>query len=246
DISRDSIRQSGAWAFSLNQLVPIAIMSVSFGFFLARSHFSELFSLILSAIYCVATILVIQLVVAPGDPVSRLISVIQRFLDSFQTSLHSSTLDPYVLVIFLSILIWFLGHNTAWHTFRLDRVWRAILPPGIVLVLNGFYNFEQVSLDGYLIIYLFLALLMIVRSHIEAREFDWYMNRVAFQRSMRAWFFRSGAVIGVIMLILAWILPTGSAEDNAKKFQQFLNGEIINQISQLLNKLFGSLEGQGI
>src|ERR1041385_5754543 len=80
DISRDSLRGPGAWPVSLNQLIPIAILSVVFGFFLARSHFSELISLMLSAIYCVASILVIQLVIAPGDPVSRVINVVTRFI----------------------------------------------------------------------------------------------------------------------------------------------------------------------
>src|SRR5262249_4931450 len=141
-------------------------------------------------------------------------------------------LDPFLLILFLSILIWFLGHNTAWHVFRLDRVWRAVLPPGIVLVLNSFYNFDQLNLDPYLIIYLFLALLLVIRSHIEAREYDWYLNRISFQRDMRVWFFRSGAILGVIMLILAWLAPTGSAEDNARRFQQFLNGELQSKITQ--------------
>ncbi len=250
DISRDSLRGPGAWPVSLNQLIPIAILSVVFGFFLARSHFSELVSLMLSAIYCVASILVIQLVVVPGDPVSRLINVISRFVQAFQASLHSNTLDPYVLVIFLSVLIWFLGHNTAWHTFRLDRVWRAVLPPGIVLILNGFYSQDQSqgNIDLYLIIYVFLSLLLIIRSHIEAREFDWYMNRIAFQgnlNKLRGWFFRSGAILALILLLVAWLLPTGSTADSAKRFQEFLNGDIMAKVTQLLNKLLGSLEGSG-
>ena len=220
-------------------------MSVLFGFLLSRSHYSELMALILSGIYATATIGVIQYLTAPGSPPERVYNILTRFINAWNMT-SGAGIDPFLLILFLSILIWFLGHNSAWHTFRLDRVWRAILPPGIVLVLNNFYNQDQVNLDGYLIVYLFLALLLIVRSHIEAREFDWYMNRVAFPRGMRTWFLRAGAIIGLIVVLIAWMLPTGSQADNAKRYQEFLSGDVITKVTQLLNKLFGSLEGQGI
>jgi transglutaminase-like putative cysteine protease len=238
-------KQSGPWRIGLNQLIPVAILSVVFGFLLSRSHYSEFMSLILSGIYGVGTIGLVQYLNAPGDPATRVYSIVKRFVGSFNMS-SGAGLDPYLLILFLSILIWFLGHNTAWHTFRLDRVWRAILPPGAVLVLNSFYNAEAVDLNGYLAVYVFLALLLIIRSHIEAREFDWYMNRVAFQRNLRAWFFRAGAIVGIVLLALAWVLPTGSAEENAKRYSDFLNGNIINQLNSLLNRLFSSVEGQGM
>jgi transglutaminase-like putative cysteine protease len=93
---------------------------------------------------------------------------------------------------------------------------------------------------------LFLSLLLIIRSHIEAREFDWYANRVAFTANLRDWFFRAGAMLGVVMLVIAWVLPTGNADDNAQRFQNFVNNRNMEQIIDLLNKLFSSLDNQGI
>lgn len=239
--------QSGDWPVSLSQLVPVAVLSVVFGFLLARSHYSELTSLVLSTIYAVGTILLVQFFAAPGDIMQRIYAVLSRLLIAIEAGGQSGLgFDPYLLVMFLSLLVWFLGHNTAWHTFRLDRVWRAILPPGIVLVLNSIYNTTpNTSFDLYVMAYIFLALLLVIRSHIEAREFDWYMNRIVFRGNVRRWFFRIGALLIVIMLCLAWILPTGSAEQNAKRFQEFLNEDTLARIAEFLNKLFGSLEGQG-
>jgi transglutaminase-like putative cysteine protease len=246
DITKDIARpQTLTWPSCLNQLIPVAILSVVFGFLLSRSHYSELLSLLLSGVYGVATIGVIQYVNAPGNPAVRLYAVADRFANSLNLTLGGS-LDPFLLILFLSILVWFLGHNTAWHTFRLDRVWRAILPPGIVLVLNGFYNPDRFNMSLYLGIYVFLSMLLVIRSHIEAREFDWYTHRIAFHRSLRNWFYFWGAIAGVVLLALALLLPTGSAEDNQKRYEQFLRGDIINQLNQLINKLFGALEGQGV
>jgi len=72
------------------------------------------------------------------------------------------------------------------------------------------------------------------------------MNRVAFQRNLARVVFRAGAIVGVVLLVLAWALPTGSAEENAKRYSDFLNGNIINQLNSLLNRLFSSVEGQGM
>jgi transglutaminase-like putative cysteine protease len=241
------VRQSGNWEVSLSQIVPVAILSVIFGFLLSRSQYSELTALILSGIYSLGAVLVVQFFAAPGDVAERIYSVVMRFLATLQGGFSEGVgLDPFLLIVVLSVLFWFLGHNTAWHLFRLDRVWRAILPPGIVLVLNSVYNTDPSSnYDGYVILYLFLALLLLIRSHIDAREYDWYISRLAFRSSVRRWFFRLGGLVAAVALLLAWALPTGNAQENARRFQEFLNEESLSRLMDMANRLFGSLEGQG-
>lgn len=233
------------WPVSLSQLAIVGVASVVFGFLLARSHYSELLALLMSAVYGIATIGALQLLAAPGSPIQRVVAVITR-LRSALTGANGAFQDPFILILFLCTLFWFLGHNTAWHIFRIDRVWRAVVPPGIVLLINGLYNFGSSNLDFFLVIYVFLALLLVIRSHIDAREFDWYMNHVGYERNLRTWFFRSGAVAGAVILLIAWLLPTGSPEQNQKRFQQFINGDVLNRLNQLASKLFSPLEGQGV
>lgn len=237
------------WKVSLSQLIPIAFLSVGFGFLLARSHYSETLSLLISFVYAVGSVIVIQLWSAPGSLLEKGQAVVIRLfnaLNNQQATAASLGLDPFLLIIMLSILLWFLGHNAGWHLFRLDRVWRAILPPGIVLVMNNVYNTQVTRLDAYLAIYVFLALLMLIRSHVEAREFDWYTNRVAFKGTIRNWFFRGGAVLGAVLLIAAWLTPVGSVQESAKRFQEFMNSNGMVRLMDMLNRIFGSLEGQGL
>lgn len=238
--------RSGSWAVSLDQIVPTVILSVIFGFLLARSQYSELTALILSAIYSLGAVLTVQFFAANGNVVERLYAVTARLVSTLQGGfIEGIGFDPFLLIIVLSVLFWFLGHNTAWHLFRLDRVWRAILPPGIVLVLNSVYNTNpSSSYDGYIILYAFLALLLLIRSHIDAREYDWYVSRLAFRSSVRRWFFRLGSLVAVAALLLAWALPTGNAQENARRFQEFLNEESLARLMDIANRLFGSLEGQ--
>lgn len=241
------VKQSGNWEVSLSQIVPVVILSVIFGFLLARSQYSELTALILSGIYSLGAVLVVQFFVAPGNVAERIYGVIGRFVATLQSGITEGIgLDPFLLIVVLSVLFWFLGHNTAWHLFRLDRVWRAILPPGILLLLNSVYNTDPSSnYDGYIMLYIFLALLLLIRSHIDAREYDWYISRLAFRSSVRRWFFRLGSLVAAGALLLAWALPTGNAQENARRFQEFLNEESLARLMDVANRLFGSLEGQG-
>ncbi len=246
-VAAEFAMQSGTWAVSLSQIVPVVILSVIFGFLLARSQYSELTALILSGIYSLGAVLMVQFFAASGDPIERLYSVVARFVGTLQGGFTEGVgFDPFLLIALLSVLFWFLGHNTAWHLFRLDRVWRAILPPGMVLVLNSVYNTDpSSSYDGYVILYAFLALLLLIRSHIDAREYEWYINRLAFRGSVRRWFFWLGSLASAVALLLAWALPTGNAQENARRFQEFLNEESLSRLMNIANRLFGSLEGQG-
>jgi transglutaminase-like putative cysteine protease len=227
------------WNIGLESLAWVSVLSVIFGFLLARSHYGEITALMLSAIYGLAVIGCIQYLGAPGDPISRFGAIAGRLRASI-----GGAQDSFILILFMSSLFWFLGHNTAWHVFRIDRVWRAVIPPGIVLLINGLYNFAGQNLDPYLIAYLFFALLLLVRSHLDAREYEWYVNQIRYDARLRTWVLRVGAGIGIIALVIAWTLPTGSAEQNQKRFQQFVNGDVFNAINKLASKLFAPLEGQ--
>src|SRR5258706_6001733 len=107
-ISPEFLKQTGTWKVSLTQLLPVAILSVAFGFLLARSHYSEAFSLILSGIYALASIGVVQYLAAPGNPLQRVVAIVSRIYKAMTTSTETNTLDAYLLVLFLSVLIWFL------------------------------------------------------------------------------------------------------------------------------------------
>src|SRR5664279_3236454 len=89
DITTQLAKQDATWQVGLNQLLPIALFSVIFGFLLSRSHYSELFCLILSGIYCVITMTLVQFFAAPGDPISRIIAILSRFTTSLSTSLNT-------------------------------------------------------------------------------------------------------------------------------------------------------------
>ncbi len=220
-----------------------------FGFLLARSHYDELLALLISGVYSLGFIgLITALNNGEGD------SLLTRFADVFVRGFawlqvlggEGIAQDNLVFVLFLSVLFWFLGHNMAWHIFRIDRVWRATLPAGLVIVVNIFYYTGEAQLGGYLAVFVVFALLLIVRSTIDAQEWDWYLKRITFPSGLRNQFLRWGAVLSILLVVVAWRLPTGADGDNLERVQEFLNSDPLEEVNNFFNRLFASLESEGL
>lgn len=240
---------AAAWSEGLSVLFPIIVVALITSFLLARSQFSELGALFLGTIYGACTILLIHLIALPGPfSLQARVTELGNRIDQWSAQVRSgaSGTDNLIFALFLSVLFWYLAHNTVWHIFRLDRIWRAIVPPGLVLVINNLYYIGDASLDFYLIGFLFFALLLIANSYIESREYEWYRNRIKYPVQVRQHFLRLGAALCIAVLIFSWLLPVGSGQDNWEKLKDFLGGDPLSRINELWNRLFASLEGQGI
>lgn len=238
------------WTAGLGTLATVSVFAVGFGFLLARSHYSELMALILSSVYSLGIVLCVNAwaQVDHGSLWERtdvLASQLNTWLNEAIAGKQPSY-DNTAFVIFLSILFWFLGHNVAWHIFRVDRVWRVIIPTGLVLITNQFYYQGDNSLDIYLIAFVVLSLLLLIRSHIETREYEWFVQRVSFPNYVRRRFFQAGGILAVLIVLAAWAAPTTPDDKSLERIEDLLSGDTFVELIDLWNKLFSSLEGEGI
>ena len=67
-----------------------------------------------------------------------------------------------VFILELAFLLWWLGFLSAWSVFREGRVWRAIIPIGLVLLVNVYFGPPDLGI--YFAVYVLCALLLAVRS----------------------------------------------------------------------------------
>jgi transglutaminase-like putative cysteine protease len=234
------------WPLSLSIVVPTLVISVIFGYFLSRSRYNELFALIVSGIYGLVFVLLIAAFTQSSNPVRGVEIVMAR---AFQWVIDAATgginQDNLVFSLVVSTLFWFFGYNAAWHIFRLDRVWRVIIPPGLILLVNMVVYAGEVNLDLYLLIFAFMALLLIVRSNLDAREWDWYTNGVRVPKRLRYQFLSVGAGISLIALLLAWAIPSGNLQERLDNFQQFLASDPMQRMTEFWNRLVEPVEAEG-
>ena len=116
--------------------------------------------------------------------------------------------DGLIFILQTSGIFWLLGYTASWYTFRKPRVWRVVLPTGIVLLSVVYYYYGAKPLAIYLAVYALLALLYVARTHLVAQEKDWRSASVRYERTeVRFSFLRASFLVAVIALLIAWSAP---------------------------------------
>lgn len=237
---------AAGWPLALNTIIPVVALSLGLGFLLARSHYNELFALLMAGLYGLGAVLLIAAINEPGDLAEGAVSMIGRTARWLNDAVTGGiNQDELIFTMLVSALFWFLGYNAAWHLFRVDRVWRVILPPGLILISNTLYYTGSANLEAYIFVYIFLALLLVVRSTLDARAWDWYVSGIRVPRSIQKHFFRVGIVLGLAALLIAAALPSRDIQERLNRFREFLQTEPLTQLSEVWNRLFSTVETQG-
>lgn len=234
------------WPVDMRVIVPVLISSAILGLVLARSQFNELLALIISTTYGICFIV---LAAALGEPGNIATGVYNVFVRSVQWVIDATSgginTDDLIFTLLVATLFWFLGYNASWHVFRIDRVWRVVLPPGLILVTNNVFYDGDANLSIYLAVFMFTALLLIARSNLDAREWEWYMNGIRPPTRLRRQFLIVGAVLSLSTLLIAWNTPSGNLQDRLDSFQEFLQSEPLRELSEFWNRLFSPVDAAG-
>ena len=240
--------KAAEWPLSMQVIVPITILSVVFGLLLSRSRFGELLALIISTTYGVCLVLLLTALSLGGGLGTGVYEVFSRSV-TWVIDLQTGGINPedgdIVFTMLVANLFWFLGYSAAWHTFRLDRVWRVIVPPGLILTSNMILSTTETNLDGYFVVYLFLSLLLVVRSNLETHEWHWQVNGISVPRRLRRQFLLVGAVLALMTLSMGWIVPSGNLQERLDSFQDFLDNDPVQRMSEFWNRLFSPVDALG-
>ncbi|MGQ9907267.1 MAG: transglutaminase family protein [Candidatus Flexifilum sp.] len=236
---------AAGWAIEPAVLMPTIVLSILIGFVIARSEYGELLGLMLSILYGGSIILIAAGLSVAGN-VEGIRGVFDRILTwGYDAVTGGINQDDLVFTVLVSGLFWSLGYNLTWHVFRIDRVFRAVLPPGLVLIGNAVYYTGSTPLEPYLIGFLFLTLVLIVRSNLETRQWEWFTHGIRVPRRLRFQVFWIGALLAAIVLGAAWAVPRSDLEERLRRFQEFLDADPLRELGELWNRLFSSIETQG-
>ena len=230
----------------LNTALPIMLFGLPFGWIVARSRFGEISALIIASLYGLFAVILVAAYNLNMPFQAAVQSVVSRSLEWTVDALSGGiNTDDLVLTLLVAILFWFLAYNANWHLFRLDRVWRVILPPGLILLVNLVFFSGGERLDVYLFGYLLMALVLIVRSNLDRREWDWYLRGVRVPTMVRRQFAAIGIFLSLLALAAAWAVPSNDLQERLNAFQRFLASDPMQQMAEVWNRLFSPIEGEG-
>lgn len=115
--------------------------------------------------------------------------------------------DGFIFVFQTSFIYWALGYTATWYTFRKPRVWRAVIPSGLVLLSVVYYYAGPRPLEFYLALYLLLALLFVARTYLVEQEKGWLASAVRYEKGIWFNFVRAGFIVALLALAFTWRLP---------------------------------------
>ena len=203
---------------SLAVLFPVTLGAFVLGVFMSASRFDGFFALSHSMFTGLAWILflmsrsVTKVEIAPflsnGIPETQADAyfVLLRWLNWVDAAVNNAaSADNYVFIFEMAFLVWWLTYLGVWSIFRYGYTWRAIVPAGVVLLINAYYAPE--SILPFLIVFLLLALLLLVRTNLSEQQLRWRDQRVHYSQDIALDFLRNGLLYSVIVLALAWIVP---------------------------------------
>ncbi len=197
------------------EIVPlIGTVAIVAGLALGKSRFSDRTAHLFSLVYGAFVYFYLLGLILPGELPwrERVFDIVARQVAWLRIAFGEGTgRDGLVFVMHTSAVFWLLGYTASWYTFRHARVWRAVLPTGLVLLSVVYYYFGPRPLVLYLGLYSLLALLYISQTHLVSREKEWRLFSVRYERGIRLTFLRASLFAGLLALLIAWYLPAMSA-----------------------------------
>jgi transglutaminase-like putative cysteine protease len=125
---------------------------------------------------------------------------------------RQSSDDNDVFLLFLAILTFLLAYISVWLVVRTRRPWLAALANGVVLLINLNSTTDDKSVF-FIVLFLLATLLLLVRFTLSENMRYWRGRGLRFSPDLSWDFMQAGAIFVVIVLLLAYLLPAGSANN---------------------------------
>jgi hypothetical protein len=117
--------------------------------------------------------------------------------------------DNAVFLLFLGILTFLLAYISYWLVIETRRPWLAVLANGTVLLIN--LNWATDSLIIFLVMFLLATMLLLVRFTLAENMRRWRARGLRFSPDLGWDFMQAGAILAVVVMLLAYLLPIGAA-----------------------------------
>lgn len=210
--------QQAEWAEGLHILTPITIIGLFVGVLLA--HMKQLPPVAAHATAFLIGVIVVffQMTTflsdALGSRWDKLNWLWGRWESWYATIQGGESADDlYLFILMMSAMLWVLAYASIWFVFRSGWIWITLLLPGVIVLLNLGYS-RTVS-TFVLILYLFAAILLLMRFHFVQRESSWRQQGVPYPQSLTARGFWTASYLAAILIIGAWMMPFSPQTDRA-------------------------------
>jgi transglutaminase-like putative cysteine protease len=150
--------------------------------------------------------------------------------------------DNTVFLLFLGILTFLLAYITVWLVLRTRRPWLAVMANGVVLLIN--LNWATPDKLIFLLLFLLVALLLLVRFTLAENIRHWKSRGLRFSPDLSWDFMQAGAIFAVVVLLVAYLLPIGQANLQLQEWAASPQNPL-TALQSKFTQIFGGVVGNG-
>lgn len=212
---------AAGWTNGLDLVVLVGLGAVVIGLMLARSilpgSVAHLFSIVIGVAW--SFWLTSRLLPVDDTWLERWAELVRRLTIWYNQAVQGGVShDNLMFILQMSVIVWGMGYLTIWFLFRSRTVWPAIVPAGLVLIINLYHAPNDITF--WFLIYLLLSLLLVIRFNLYTQQTKWRTEGVFFQHDINFDFLRDGLIFSALVISLAWAAPP-VLPDNFKLLEEF-------------------------
>lgn len=225
-------------------LVPTALMGLLTGLFVARIRAPQ--AVLHPAALIVGAGIVLLAAQAYADGATfqdRLVDVRVRLVEWYHVvragDISNDNLPFVTLVHGITFIVGYLG---TWAVYRFHNAWIAVLPAGVLLLANISVLDGQPSTA--FVFFLFGALLLLARMHLQRRQRAWQQEGVEYPEFMSLNMAQLTVFVAAGLMIAAWLVPLGTQAQAAQNTLEWVTGPVSDR-AERLGRVFHNLNIQG-
>ncbi|HIC88474.1 MAG TPA: DUF4129 domain-containing protein [Anaerolineae bacterium] len=234
------------WAEGLEVLQWIGLAGLLLGTAMAVSSWGEGFMQIQGLITGTAVVLHLVSGLIKGDYTTsqRVFFLFERlYVWGLKVISGESSRDNLIFTLEVGLLFWWMTYLGAWAVFHQRRPWRAVIPMGLVLLINLYYGPPKLS--PFLVLFVACALLLVTRSNLADQEKEWRATGIRYPLDISLDFLRDGFVFTVLVILVAWVAPRVPIGDQVDRLIEPLQTPW-ERVKEEWNRLFSELNYQPV
>ena len=150
--------------------------------------------------------------------------------------------DNTVFLLFLAILTFLLAYISVWLVLRTRRPWLTVLANGVVLLIN--LNCATPDKLIFLLLFLLVSLLLLVRFTLAENMRRWKARGLRFSPDLSWDFMQAGAIFAVAVLLVAYLLPIGTANQQLQDWAASPRNPLTS-LQTKFSQIFAGVVGSG-
>jgi transglutaminase-like putative cysteine protease len=215
------------WADHLALIPVLVILATVTGAALARSRFSAGVCRLFSTAYALFFMgwffgQTLDPALLWAEKLSAILGRLGALLSSFMERRPNP--DTLMFVLLMAAVYWWMASYGAMALLRGGHLWRAVLPPGLALLVNAYYAYGLGHLDLYVGLYVLIAVVLLGRMSLDDRRTSWRSRRIRIPPGLGWALVRVGAVASIVMVAGAWAAPVFAQSKTAADLWSHISG----------------------